>query len=362
MIVAKSDDGTFIASDIPAILKHTDKYILLNDNEITHLTKDNITIYNERLNILNKKTYTYNGSIEDISKQDYEHYMLKEIYEQPEVIKNTLLPFLNNKQKLTFLVKVGDAVTNDSGTIEYSNFNSGKLLTSKYKISELAKTPKQKVVVKPGSSKIVLLNLKIPKSDFPGTLAGGVYVERLNNAKTKAKKGIVTQNHFAMTLPILLTKHPKAKRIAKMVLDKVKVTKGPVIKAQLSNVNPVIFGQLMINAKIKPLNQNKTIVQKKVQGYQVAPNSTFNFLISQNSSKLKAGKYTLDILMKSGKRRWHYVKNFEIKTNQVVPLNKRIKLNNLSIIMWIIMIGLILLIIALVIVILIQRRIMKLRK
>ena len=269
---------------------------------------------------------------------------------------------LNNKQKLTFLVKVGDAVTNDSGTIEYSNFNSGKLLTSKYKISELAKTPKQKVVVKPGSSKIVLLNLKIPKSDFPGTLAGGVYVERLNNAKTKAKKGIVTQNHFAMTLPILLAKHPKAKRIAKMVLDKVKVTKGPVIKAQLSNVNPVIFGQLMINAKIKPLNQNKTIVQKKVQGYQVAPNSTFNFLISQNSSKLKAGKYTLDILMKSGKRRWHYVKNFEIKANQAVPLNKRIKLNNLSIIMWIIMIGLILLIIALVIVILIQRRIIKLRK
>ena len=66
--------------------------------------------------------------------------------------------------------------------------------------------------------------------------------------------------------------------------------------------------------------------------------------------------------MKSGKRRWHYVKNFEIKANQAVPLNKRIKLNNLSIIMWIIMIGLILLIIALVIVILIQRRIIKLRK
>ena len=47
---------------------------------------------------------------------------------------------LNNRQKLTFLVKVGNAVTTDSGTIEYSNFNSGKLLTSKYKISELAKS------------------------------------------------------------------------------------------------------------------------------------------------------------------------------------------------------------------------------
>lgn len=131
LIVAKSDDGTFIASDIPAILKHTDKYILLSDNEIAHLTKDNITIYNERLNILNKKTYTYNGSIGDISKQDYEHYMLKEIYEQPEVIKNTLLPFLNNKQKLPNIKKYQKIHIVACGSAYHAGL-IGKYLIEKY--------------------------------------------------------------------------------------------------------------------------------------------------------------------------------------------------------------------------------------
>ena len=105
LIIAKNDDGSFLASDIPAILKYTNKYILLNDNEIAHLTKDNITIYDDRLNILNKKSNTYDGNVCDVSKQNYDHYMLKEIYEQPEVIKNTLLPFLKGDQKLPNIKK-----------------------------------------------------------------------------------------------------------------------------------------------------------------------------------------------------------------------------------------------------------------
>ena len=131
LIIAKSDIGNFLASDIPAILKYTNQYILLNDNEIVHLTKDKITIYDKRLNVLNKDVYTYDGTIEDVSKQNYEHYMLKEIYEQPEVIKNTLLPFLNGDQKLPNIKKYKQIHIVACGSAYHAGL-IGKYLIEKY--------------------------------------------------------------------------------------------------------------------------------------------------------------------------------------------------------------------------------------
>lgn len=268
---------------------------------------------------------------------------------------------LNANQKVRFLVKVGDAITTDAGTIEYSNFQPERhLVGGNLRVSQLVESPQQKLTIMAGQSKVVTIKFKIPKTDFSGTLAGGVYVERLSNAKTKGK-GIITKNHFAMTLPILLTKHPEAKRIAKMKLNGVSVKKGPIITAKLSNVKPVIFGQLAIDARIMDAGGKKTILAKKVVGYQVAPKSAFDFLVSKNSKKLGPGKYLLDVAMQSGKRKWHFKSPFTVTASQAAPLTKRIKISN-SMILWIVIAGLILLIIVLIMVILIQRKMMKLKK
>ncbi len=91
LILAKSDIGNFLASDIPAILKYTNEYILLDDNDIVKMTKDEVTIYDSKLNILNKKINTFDGNVNKISKGKYEHFMLKEIFEQPDVLYKTYL-------------------------------------------------------------------------------------------------------------------------------------------------------------------------------------------------------------------------------------------------------------------------------
>ena len=89
LIIAENDNGYYIASDVPAILKYTNKYYLLDQNEIVHI-KDSLKIYNLSLKEISKKPLIYEENYSDNAKNGYEHYMLKEINDEPEVINNIL--------------------------------------------------------------------------------------------------------------------------------------------------------------------------------------------------------------------------------------------------------------------------------
>jgi len=93
LIIGTSEHESFIASDVPAILKYTNKYMILNDNEIAEINSE-VNIYNDNLDIISKDVITFEGNLEVAEKNGYEHFMLKEIHEQPDVIKNTVSPFL----------------------------------------------------------------------------------------------------------------------------------------------------------------------------------------------------------------------------------------------------------------------------
>lgn len=89
LIIAKGNDEYYIASDVPAILKYTNKYILLDDYDIAKITYNDITIYNN-MNVVKKEILTFVGDMEMGMKNGYDHFMLKEIHEQDKVIKNTI--------------------------------------------------------------------------------------------------------------------------------------------------------------------------------------------------------------------------------------------------------------------------------
>ena len=93
LIVAIDENDYFIASDVPAILKYTNKYILLENNELVKIN-DKITIYDSKLNIITKKINEFAGNIESAEKNGYEHFMLKEINEEASVIKETMFPYI----------------------------------------------------------------------------------------------------------------------------------------------------------------------------------------------------------------------------------------------------------------------------
>ena len=100
LIIGKGQDVNYIASDVPAILKYTKKYYILEDYEYGKITNNDITIYDKEGNIINKELKEYQGSDLTSDKGIYEHYMLKEIMEQSTTIRQTINPYINTLEDL----------------------------------------------------------------------------------------------------------------------------------------------------------------------------------------------------------------------------------------------------------------------
>ncbi len=90
LIVGIGEGENFIASDIPAILNHTRKIYLLNENELAVIEKDKISFYDESGKAVSKEVFEVNWDVAAAEKGGFEHFMIKEIHEQPKAIKDTM--------------------------------------------------------------------------------------------------------------------------------------------------------------------------------------------------------------------------------------------------------------------------------
>ncbi|MDR2873775.1 MAG: glutamine--fructose-6-phosphate transaminase (isomerizing) [Methanobrevibacter sp.] len=90
LVVGLSEDGNFIASDVPAFLKHTKKVIFPQDKELIILKKDKVIVKDLNGKILDKNIQTIEWNEKMAQKEGYNHFMLKEINQQPNVVVNTL--------------------------------------------------------------------------------------------------------------------------------------------------------------------------------------------------------------------------------------------------------------------------------
>ena len=104
LIVGIGKEENLIASDVSAILKFTKKYILLDNCEIVKLTKEKIEIYNQELESVRKEQLEVNWNVEQAEKNGYEHFMLKEIHEEADVLRDTINEYVENID--SFLTKM----------------------------------------------------------------------------------------------------------------------------------------------------------------------------------------------------------------------------------------------------------------
>ena len=90
LIVGLGENENFIASDIPAILEHTRNIYLLNDLEVVHMTKEKVELCDLEKRPINKNVFKVEWDVAAAEKGGYEHFMLKEINEQPKVVHDTI--------------------------------------------------------------------------------------------------------------------------------------------------------------------------------------------------------------------------------------------------------------------------------
>lgn len=90
LIVGVSKDGNFFASDMPAVLEHTHNFVVINDFETVRITKENVEIYDIDGKTLKRDPFRVNWSLESAEKSGYEDFMLKEMFEQPYGIRETM--------------------------------------------------------------------------------------------------------------------------------------------------------------------------------------------------------------------------------------------------------------------------------
>lgn len=98
LIIGVSNDGYYIASDVFAILNETNKYIVLDNNEVVILD-NKVNVYNDGV-LVDKKILTFNHKADEITKNGYSHFMLKEIHEQDNLAKKLIDMYLENKDTI----------------------------------------------------------------------------------------------------------------------------------------------------------------------------------------------------------------------------------------------------------------------
>lgn len=143
LIVGKGNEGLFISSDISPLLKYADEVYTLKDGEIAVLYEENISFFDRNSGEIKKEKETVKEKAEEAEKGKYDHFMQKEMYEQPKCIKDTLSSALKEGEIFFPDVKISKsdltAVTDVHFVACGSAYHVG--LSGEYLIKEYAKIP-----------------------------------------------------------------------------------------------------------------------------------------------------------------------------------------------------------------------------
>ncbi len=101
LIIGKGEDGMYLASDVPAILEYTRDVYYIDNLESACLKKDEVIFYDLNGDVIEKPIKRINWDVKSAEKDGYEHFMIKEIHEQPDVINKTISSFVR-KNKIDF--------------------------------------------------------------------------------------------------------------------------------------------------------------------------------------------------------------------------------------------------------------------
>ena len=143
LIVGQNEEGCFIASDVPAILKYTRKVYYVDNQEVVRLRADHMHFYTVDEEETTKEPVFIDWDASAAEKAGYEHFMLKEMYEQPKTVTDTILPRIKDNDIVIEELNMTDEEIRVVSKIHIvacgSAYHAG--VTGKYVIEGLARIP-----------------------------------------------------------------------------------------------------------------------------------------------------------------------------------------------------------------------------
>ena len=190
LIIGTNSNENYIASDIAAIINYTNKYILLEENEIVELTSEKIKAYKDGKEI-KKDIQSANITKEEADKGSYKHYMLKEIMEEPMVLARTLNKYINNMEDVFDVSKYEEIHIVACGSAMYAGMIGRNLLEEKANIKcyvECASEYRYKKVIYDRKTLVILVSQSGETADTVAAMrkahADGVDTLAIVNVKT----------------------------------------------------------------------------------------------------------------------------------------------------------------------------------
>lgn len=315
LVIGRGIGENFFASDIPAILHHTRDVYFLEDNEIAVITENSVKIYDKQRNIVERDIYHVTWDIEAAEKNGFAHFMLKEIHEQPRIVKDTIMSRIPEKSDEVKLddIQLGKEELNHidriyivaCGTAYYAG------LVGKYLIEKICRIPVVSDVASEFRYKDPILDertllIVVSQSGETADTLEALRIAKRSGARVLAVVNAVGSSiareaddvFYILAGPEIAVASTKAysAQVASMYIltCHIAMTLGKITKAEFNKIREELY---LIPSKIENILQREDTERKLAEKYSKVNNVFYigrglDYMVSQEGSlKLKEIAY-----------------------------------------------------------------------
>lgn len=264
LIVGLGENENYIASDISAIIKYTNKYILLDDDEVVEISADQVNIYKDG-KLIDKDIQEANITPEEANKGNYQHFMLKEIMEEPLVLQRTINKYINNMDKVFDVSPYEEIHIVACGSALYAGMIGKCLLEEKAHIkcyTECASEYRYKTVLYDRKTLVILVSQSGETADTIAAMRkaheNGIDTLAIVNVKTSTIAREAKQCLFIEAGPEIAVATTKAYLLQVALLSLISL-KAAHKKGLESNYNEILEEAKQLPGKISKILSDKEL-------------------------------------------------------------------------------------------------------
>lgn len=229
------------------------------------------------------------------------------------------LPFKienSGTEESTFELSFNPALTNRTGSIEYSGATDSQLVEGTPSIKEHAHLSQSNIRLKPGESKEFTLKITAPKEKFEGKIAGGVRIFQVPNNNATGN----IRHTFSREIAVILQNEPTTIQpdIQFLKANVAGETRRKYLLVDMANVAPVYLSRGKIDYTIR--KGNETVLEQS-KNLRLSPSTQFHYQIPLNDLHLIPGDYQVDLTVTSETNTWHNTLNFAVKPEIAKAIN-----------------------------------------